>query len=212
MRKLLIPDPSTGAATPLFPHDTPPTTPDPLESSGFEKIAGAAQRAFEKYGIVLKRGRGRPKKDGTPKASDVVQPEGNLPGAAPAAAGIDPLRLKLLVAGAVGALKGAVRFAKGWCKRQAGEAGLDKEFTEKTLLAADPGPEDYQAWGEAFEVCAKQYGWDFEHMPAVVLAVETGKIFAPFVGLAQDFRAEIKRNRERQERGANPPAGNGGQP
>ena len=212
MRKLLSPDDQTGAATPLFPHDTTATPTDPVKNSGFEKIAGAGQRVFEKFGIVLKPGRGRPKKDGSPKASDVVQPAGDLPGAAPVRAGTDPLRVKLLVAGAVGALKGAVSFVIGWCKRQAGEAGLDKEFTEKTMEAANPGAEDYKAWGDAFEVCANQYGWDFEHMPAVVLVVETGKIFAPFVGLAQDFRAEIKRNRERQERQANPTAGNGGRP
>jgi hypothetical protein len=110
------------------------------------------------------------------------------------------LRLKLLVSGAVGALKGAVRFCKGWVKRKAVEARIDPEFTEKALKEAEPGDEGYKAWGDAFEVCAVQYGWDFEHMPAVVLGVETFKIFAPFAGLASEFKAEIKRQREKDEK------------
>lgn len=183
----------------------------PMEDSAFEKVAGAGQRVFEKFGVILKRGRGAPRKDGRPKKNDVVAPPPDaLPGAAPAPAGLDPLRVKLFVAGCTGILKGAVAFCKSWVKSAAGEAGIDQAFTEKTLGEATPGPDDYKSWGDALEVCANQYGWDFEHMPAVVLGVETVKIFTPFVLLHREFAAEIKRKREAEEARSTKPTPPGG--
>jgi hypothetical protein len=200
------PNPETGGgfAVPITQNDTPPTNDAPLEATRIEKIIGAAGNMFAKHGIILKRGRGRPKADGTAKKSDIVAPPPDaLPGTPPGPAGVDPLRVKLFVAGATGVLKGAVQFCKSWCKKQAFAARIDPEFTAKALAEAEPGPEGYKAWGDALEICAKQYGWDFEHMPAVVLGVETFRIFAPFAGLASEFRAEIKRQRDKDEAASN---------
>ena len=207
---------NTTIPIPGIPTNETPATPEnsvenSVEDSAFSKVVEAGSRVFEKFGLHVKRGRGRPKKDGSPKANDVVLPADYIPGAAPAPTGCDPLRGKLFVAGCAGILKGAVAFCKSWVKSKASEAGIDKAFTEKPLGEAMPGPDDYNSWQNALEVCAHQYGWDFEHMPAVVLGVETVKIFTPFVLLHREFAAEIKRNREAAEaRTAQPTPPGGG--
>jgi hypothetical protein len=208
MPKLFVPDAQSGAtSTPPKIETIIPPSPD-FENSAFEKVADAGQRVFEKFGVILKRGRGRPKKDGSPKASDVVDPAGAAPGSAPVPAGVDPVRVKLFVAGCKGVIKGAVAFCKGWCRGQAKEAGIEPGVADAILAAANV-EDDYKGWCDALEVCANQYGWDFEHMPAVVLTVETGKIFVPFWQMAREFRAEIARQRAADEARStrpNPPA------
>jgi len=185
-------------------NDSPTTSGNQPENSRFEKIVQAGERVFAKFGVV-KPGRGRPRKDGQPKKSDTVaalpgEPVpagGNAPLATPVAVSspLDSMRVKIFVAGCVGVLKGAVGFCKKWVRRNAEAARIDKTFTEKQLSESSPTDEDFKEWGEALEVCAIQYKWDFEHMPAVTLGVRTIGIFAPFAALAGEFKKEIERQR-----------------
>jgi hypothetical protein len=107
------------------------------------------------------------------------------------------MRVKIFVAGCVGILKGAVSYAQKWCRRNAEAAKINPEFTNKAMQDCQPSPDDFKEWGEALEVCATQYKWDFEHMPAVTLGVRTVGMFAPFVALAGEFKKEIARQREK---------------
>ena len=192
-------------------NESIPASQDSFENSRFEKIVSAGERVFAKFGIV-KPGRGRPRKDGQPKKSDVVAPAENqpatpggnpvLPGVAPLRPEIDTMRVKLFVAGCVGVLKGAVGFVKKWVGRQATAARIDPAFTSKALAECSPDEAAFKRWGDALEVCATQYNWDFEHMPAVTLGVETVSMFAPFLSLADEFKKEIARNRAKDEMNA----------
>ena len=165
---------------PAQTNDAITASENPTENSRFEKIVNAGERVFAKFGIK-KPGRGRPRKDGQPKKSDIVEPLAGEPspaGATPivsvapaAPAQFDAMRVKLFVAGCVGVLQGAVGFCKKWVRRNATAARIDSGFTEKALADCSPTPEDFKQWGDALEVCANQYKWDFEHMPAVTLGV-----------------------------------------
>ena len=191
------------------PQNEPPApSGNAPENSRFEKILAAGDRVFTKFGIK-KPGRGRPRKDGQPKKSDIVEP---LPGEPVQTAGNGPvapapvdcapagvLRRKIFVAGCVGILKGAVGWCKKWVRKNAAAAKINPDFTEKAITAGQPEEADFKEWGDALEVCAEQYGWDFEHMPAVTLGVKTIGIFAPFAMLAKDFREEIARQRAKDE-------------
>lgn len=112
---------------------------------------------------------------------------------------IDAMRVKIFVAGCVGILKGAVGACKSWLRRNATAARIDSNFTDKALAECSPSESDFKEWGDALEVCAIQYGWDFEHMPAVSLGVKTVGIFAPFASLAGEFKKEIARQRAKDE-------------
>lgn len=198
-----LPDP----AQTIPQNDSPSQSGNQPENSPFEKIAKAGERVFAKFGVVVKRGRGRPRADGGPKKSDIVD-KGEIGGPAPgpaAAAEIRPvvdsatseIRRKIFVAGCVGLLKGAVGYVKKWVGRKAEAARIDKAFTEKTLRECEPDADAFKRWGDALDVCAAQYSWDFEHMPAVTLGVETVAIFAPFAALAGEFKKEIDRQRQK---------------
>ncbi len=201
----------TPGVLPETQHESNPTSQGSPENSRFEKIVAAGERVFQKFGIK-KPGRGRPRKDGQPKKSDLVealpgvtpQPGGNAALAATPAspAPVQSMRRKIFVSGCVGFLKGAVGYCKKWVRGSATQARLDSTFTEKTLAAASPDEADFKEWGDALEVCAEQYGWDFEHMPAVTLGVKTVGIFAPFAGLAVEFKKEIARQRQKDEAAA----------
>jgi hypothetical protein len=199
---------TTSPEIPASLNESIQTSGDSGENSRFEKIVTAGERVFAKFGIK-KPGRGRPRKDGQPKKSDIVEAmPGGSPGSggsgvaaalAPVAPALDGLRVKIFVAGCVGILQGAVGYCKKWVRRNATAAKIDSNFTEKALSECSPTPEDFKQWGDALEVCANQYGWDFEHMPAVTLGVKTVGIFAPFASLAGEFKKEIARQRAKDE-------------
>lgn len=203
----------TTQVLPVSPNDTNPASENSPENSRFEKIVNFGDKVFQKFGIK-KPGRGRPRKDGQPKKSDIVEalpgedpkPGGNAPVAAAPAnpAPVDAMRVKIFVAGCVGILRGAVGFAKKWLRSNAEAAKIDKNFTEKAIAEGSPTENDYKEWGDALEVCAHQYGWDFEHMPAVTLGVRTVAIFAPFASLAGEFKKEIARQRAKEISGNQP--------
>lgn len=194
---------------PAIPSNEPiPASENSNENSRFEKIVNAGQRVFEKFKII-KPGRGRPRKDGKPKSSDMVaaaaaeptQPGGSVPLAATPAnpAPLDGLRVKIFVSGCVGILKGAIGFCKKWVANSARQARINPEFTQKALAECSPDEAAFKRWGDSLEVCALQYRWDFEHMPAVALATETVAMFAPFLSLAGEFKKEIARQRAKDE-------------
>ena len=188
---------------------------NPVKDSRFEKIVSAGERVFAKFGIV-KPGRGRPRKDGQPKKNDLVQPLADetapqsaiagVAAIAPVVAEIDAIRVKVFVAGCVGILKGAVGFCKKWVAKNAREARINPDFTAKAIADCSPDEAAFKRWGDSLEVCAKQYNWDFEHMPAVALATETAGMFAPFIALAKEFRQEIARQRAKDEAPKQPEA------
>lgn len=178
-------------------------TANTAEDSRFEKIIGAGERVFQKFNI-LRPGRGRPRKDGSPKKSDLIEnfPGGPATGGNPLLAAhpaipaqLDQLRVKAFAAGACGILRGAVALVKKWVARKAADAKIDTAFTTRTLAECQPSDTDFKEWQEAAELVAMQYRIDFEHMPAVNLAAKTVAIFAPFVGLAGEFKKEIARQR-----------------
>jgi len=188
------------------PNELPATAENIAQNSRVEKVIAAGQRVFAKFGIKVTPGRGRPRKDGQPKKSDIVEnlavepPTGGNPALAAGPAvnsEISGLRVKAFVSGCVGILQGAVGICKKWVKGRADEAKIDKNFTDNALRECSPSPEDYKEWGDALEVCAHQYGWDFEHMPAISLGIKTVGIFAPFASLAGEFKKEIQRQREK---------------
>lgn len=175
------------------------------QTSLFEKISEKAGRLFEKHGVTFKPGRGRPRKDGSPKASDVplesvgaspapVAPLVAAPVPAPA---IDAGLVRRCVSAVVKALKG---FGDSKLFNKAMQATGDAKFARDLVAETTVTEEEISALAELSEICLRKYGVGTEYCPEVgLVAILAGGVIRYTVAL-KSIEAKIT---EKQARGTN---------
>jgi len=207
-RKIMpeIPNPPAAvltAETPL-PDVTQTATPDSGGNSIGEKIRAATAATLQKFNVI-RRGRGRPKNDGSPKKSDVVETN-NPPGAR--AVPVDFVENGNSVA-AVGATPGhqllrrcvaklaasEISFLTSIVEIKADAAGVDEAFLREALAAASPAPKAFEDVGESADLVAIKYGWNVDKLPEIALGADLLALHLPFAKLFFALNAEIKRKR-----------------
>jgi hypothetical protein len=176
-----------------------------------EKIFAAVAPVAAKFGIVHK-GRGRPKKDGSPKISDVVDTK---PGVAPAAlaavATADSVAATFNSPGhqlfrriVVKAFESEISILKAVVKVKCDAADLDEDFCEKSLTAATPEKKSFADVAESADYVAIKYGWNVDRMPEIALGLDLLHLHAPFGVLFMALNSEIKRKRAAEISAKNP--------
>lgn len=219
-----MPDDLTNENPPeIFPPENPPAhEPDPTgnadpENSLAQKIRRAGAAVFERAGITYKRGRGRPRKDGSPAAADVPLGAGaavaNPPDpSGPAPSGPAPApSLPAVDAGAADALfrrscvhilRGALDAAKGLIRTKSRRAGLDENFTERTLReCATDEPKILEDFSQSLELVCKKYAVSTEYAPEFALLASAGRLTAPYWLVLKSFNDEIARKRKLENSG-----------
>lgn len=177
---------------------------DSVQSSLFEKIGEKAGRIFEKHGITFKRGRGRPRKDGLPKATDVPLETGGASPAPPAplasapvaAPGFDSNLVVRCVKAVVKALKG---FGDSKLFNKAVQATGDSKFARDLVAETTVTEEEISALSELSEICLRKYGVGTEYCPEVgLVAIVAGGVIRYTVALRS-----IESKIAEKQRGAN---------
>lgn len=176
-------------------NDNPGEIRPDSKNSTLEKLRSAVGGVVAKW----KPGRGRPRKDGAPKISDIPleTEEKNPVQAAPLVStpdnsAVDSLFRKSIVSGA----KGILGFLKALVRIKADAAGLDEKFVSKTLSECQPEPEDLENFSESLKIVLEKYNVKSEKAPEISLAINSAKLVAPYALLFSTFNAEIKRKRE----------------
>jgi hypothetical protein len=165
------------------------------QNTTFEKLRTAVSGVVGKW----KPGRGRPRKDGSPKKSDVAleiqepisPPSENLV-STPVNSAVDSLFRRSIVSGA----KGVLGFLKSLVRIKADAAGLEEKFVSKTLSECEPEPEVLDNFSESLKICLEKWNVKSEHAPEISLAINSARLVAPYALLFVTFNAEIKRRRE----------------
>jgi hypothetical protein len=162
------------------------------KTSVAEKIRHAASNVFQKHGVKFRAGRGRPRKDGSLKASDVVLPteEQNNP-VLPAV--VNPTHDALFTRSIASVVKGTISFVKTIIRGKAKQAGIDETFTEKALKECEVEPEVFADFNESLGIVLEKYNAKTEYAPEVALTISALRIGAPFAALLKTFNDEIKR-------------------
>lgn len=187
-------------------NDTLGTTPASDKTGISQKILATAQSAYQSVSASIKRGRGRPRKDGFPKASDTIIPGTGLT-TSEAASNIPPVGDSpgdiLFRRSIASAFKGVLSFLKQFVRIKADAAGIESAFTEKTLKDAEPPPDAMADFSESLELVLKKYSVKSEYAPEISLAIHSARIVAPYALLFKTFDEEIKRKREREKNNGN---------
>ena len=133
----------------------------PAENSFSEKIVGAARGIFEKHGVKFRPGRGRPKKDGTPKISDMplAGASSGAPAGAPASAAFvrsdgDKNTVKSIIAAAV---KGVFQAIDKVVRGKAEKAGYTPPDVEKIVRENAITPQEIDGFAELGLVLADYF-------------------------------------------------------
>jgi hypothetical protein len=198
-----IPAAALPPSTPL-PDVTQTATPDTGGNSIGEKIRAATAATLQKFNVI-RRGRGRPKLDGSPKKSDVVAPDA-APGAR--AFPVDFVATGDSVA-AVAATPGhqllrrcvaklaasEISFLTSIVEIKADAAGVDEVFLKEALAAASPAPKAFEDVGESADLVAIKYGWNVDKLPEIALGADLLALHLPFAKLFFALNSEIKRKR-----------------
>lgn len=196
---------------------TPTASPAPADESTnsqqgiFGKISDAVGRVAEKHGVSFKRGRGRPKKDGTPKSSDTLvdgETGAVVPAsAAPALAAAVPTPVPTVSQAVfhrsiIGGAKGLLKTLAAFVKNMAGKAGMPEPWIARNMATVEPEPEALADWSESFRVVLEKHKVNTANAPEVALAINTGRLLVPYAVLILELRAEIKRRKEAEANSA----------
>lgn len=191
---------------PGVPLETPKDT-GPGESASeaqaglFENIKRAASGAYQKTVEIVKRGRGRPRADGSAKANDVVRevpvdfpPAGpempqSVPGPVPSPGlpGIGSETLRRCVRTAVKAL---LSVPNAMLHRKAAEKNLD---ADGILAKAMPSDAELNDLGDFGEILLRKYNVDTKYAPEAVCGVIGLGILARYAVAFSDIRKAPKR-------------------
>jgi len=184
--------------TPATPeNDQNPASENSAQNSIGEKIRQAGNKVAGAFGII-RPGRGRPRKDGSPKKSDLVSEnpaENPIPLAPLVAPAINPAH-DALFARAIGSLvKGFFAFAKNIIRKKAKAAGISESFTDTALRECEVEPEVMQDFNDALKICLEKYNVSTQYAPEIALAVAASRMAGPYVLLLRTFDAEIERKK-----------------
>jgi hypothetical protein len=183
--------------------------PDFQNSIG-EKIRHVGRKVFDAAGIPYRAGRGRPKKDGTPKISDIplVGPSTTIsaaptvgqpvvPSPTPAhPTAFNPPCDALFRRSVASAVRGLLGAAKAFLRGKATQAGLDRDFTERAMREAEPEEIVLSDFSESLEIVLKKHNVQTENAPEIALAVALGRMAVPYAQLLKTLNAEIARRKK----------------
>lgn len=203
--------------TTLTGPDQPAETlsPAPLDESAdsqpglFGKIGNAVADVASRHGLSFKRGRGRPRKDGSPKANDTLVntasgqsvPAADNPALAAAVQPPAPATDFILHRTIIGAFKGLLKALGKYVKKLAGDAEMSREWIDRNMAACEPDPEALADWSESAKVVMEKYNVRSEYSPEIALVVNTGRLVAPYGVMIIELRKEIALRRAEREAG-----------
>jgi hypothetical protein len=220
-------DDLTSEIPPIIPateHDEISTAEINPENNLLKKIRAAGGTILEKAGI--KRGRGRPKncdKCGLPETkcgcaglsgdhTAEFNLENNIPPAVPkinadipavALSDIDQKINSLFRKCISGGAKGVTQGCETVTKIMADKAGIDSDFTNKTLAAAKPETEALDNFSEAVALALEKNSVTIKKGGEwYCLALAGGRLVAPYALVWLEFRKEIARKRKSEQGGA----------
>ena len=171
------------------------------ENTVAEKIFGAAGRIFQKHGVKFRPGRGRPKKNGEPKISDVPLEAGGPSPAdavppAPAAefrSSSDKLTVKAIIAAAV---KGVFQAVDKLIRGKAEKAGYAPPDVEKIVSQNAITPQEIDGFAELGLVLADYFKIETEKLAmggaVVLVAGVSGRYGMTLVQLSREAAAQAK--------------------
>lgn len=167
------------------------------------KIGDALAHVAERHGLQFRRGRGRPRKDGSPNAADrLVNPitGESIPAASdPALAATVPRPASegdfLLHRAIIGTFQSVIKGVARYCRILAAEAGMKPEWVERNMATAEPDAEALADWSKSASLVMEKYGVRSEYSPEISLAVNTARLLAPYGVIIVELRAEIARRK-----------------
>ncbi len=162
----------------------------------FDRLKSIATAATERTVEVVKRGRGRPRSDGQPKASDVVrEAPGTAQGAAVASPGVavpSPavpiLRPGVLKRAVTGFVKGLTVFPTLIIDRLAAKKGYSPDEVHHLAQKLGPTDDECESLAEIAEYYSAKAEINPEHMPLVILCLTLGGMVTRFAACVFDLR------------------------
>jgi hypothetical protein len=169
--------------------------PSPAESPSLEKVRAASDGVFARFGQFIKRGRGRPKKDGSPKISDVVFPAAPPGLAAPQAPGAPsacgPSDSAIVRAALEKAGKAAASWGDRLVKGKALAATGDSAYAEKLAALNSATPEEIGAFVDLGEIAVKQLKIHVWIVPIVSAGIVLGSGAARYASTIKELNRQI---------------------
>jgi hypothetical protein len=177
--------------------------PESVAQAGiFEKIRGHAHKALEKTVEVVSRGRGRPRKDGSPKANDIVRESEaesplNVPVAFPADDTVT-LSPSLVSRCLSGILKGALAVPNARLASKAVEKGKSENDAAKLVAQCCPTEEEISGLSEFAGILLKKYNVDTQYAPEVAACAIAAGIGLRYVAAFQTLNrfSDVKKTDE----------------
>jgi len=163
-------------------NDTSGKMVDPDKNSFFEKIQSRAGALFEKHGISFKRGRGRPKKNGTPKANDIPLEQNRqtsipIPQTQTLTNSVENFDSNLVARCVSAVCKAFKGFADAKLFSAAVKATKDTKFARDLVNETTVTDEEIGALGELTEICLRKYGVGTEYCPEIgLVCIVTGSV------------------------------------
>lgn len=192
-------------ATPPAPPESPGEIGAPAENSFLQKVRDAAQGIFERHGVTFKAGRGRPRKDGLPKASDIPlnAPTTALPAgvaslsplAADAAPAFDSALVRRCVSAVVKAVRGFLD-KKLW--RKAMDATRDAKFAGELVKETTITQDELDGLSELTEICLRKYGVGSEYAPEIGLIAIAAGVGVRYAVALQTLEAKLNEQSQTQ--------------
>lgn len=168
------------------------------QNSTLEKLRSAVSGVVEKW----KPGRGRPRKDGQPKKSDIPVessaqniPVAPAPAPALASTPVYSPAAEIFRKSVVSAVKGVFGIFKDLVKIKARAAGIDEVFTAKTLKEAAPDDEKLNNFCESLDAVLKKHNAQPKNAEEISLVINGVSLISPMVLLLSTFNQEIERKR-----------------
>lgn len=203
-------EPPAGPDFPAQPTETTPAAPaanEPADTQPglFGKIRDSITGVAEKHGLQFKRGRGRPRKDGQPAALDkLVNPATgqSIPAAgAPALTAAVPapeptVSQAVFHRSIIGGAKGLLKTLAAYVRNLAAKAGMESAWISRNMAAAEPDPDALADWSESLKTVLEKYNVNTQHAPEIALAINTGRLLAPYAVMIVELRKEINRRKE----------------
>lgn len=211
-KKTIPPAPGSELFPPVENESIPAASPTDKNQLG-EKLDTAGNSAFTTAGAPengIKRGRGRPRKDGAPKKSDLVipplesedddfQPGREIP-ADPVAEfnqKVNTLLRKCISGSARGITDGCELITRSL----ADKAKIDPDFTDRTLASAKPDKDALDDFSASVDLVLDK------HAPAVkeggewyCLGLSFARLTAPYAVVWLEFKREIARQRAKEKK------------